>query len=61
MIGNRYAREVQPDDECNEQSSQRAAAAVAALPHPRIVDDASHNPQAAGGNSHRSGTAHRGT
>jgi GntR family transcriptional regulator len=61
VIGTRYVREVQPDDEYNEQSSQRTAAAVATLPRPRIVDDASHNSYAAGRNPHRSRTARRGT
>ena len=61
MIGARYARQVQPDGEYNEQSSQCAAAAVATLPRPRIVDDASRNSYAAGRNPHRRGTARRGT
>jgi GntR family transcriptional regulator len=60
VVSTRYAREVQPGDEHKEQDSERARAAVATLPRPRIVDDASHNPDAAGRNSHRNRRARRG-
>lgn len=61
MVGARQAREVQPGEKHDEQDKERAPAALATLSRPRIVDDPSHNSDAAGPSSDGNRAACRGT